>query len=185
MAKSEVFVLEEKGIVILYTGQGRGKTTAALGLCMRVAGWGKKVCIIQFFKSEDFVCGEKIFCREKGIELHSMGIGYTWKKTPQEQKDSLQIAWKLAEEKLQDKSYDLVVLDEVLHVFQKREYSFEDILTEEKLIQALQNRLVMDVVLTGRGASERLIDFSDMVTEMVCIKHPWQKGIAARKGMEY
>ncbi len=186
MAKSEVFGLGEKGIVVIYTGDGRGKTTAALGLCMRAIGWKNKVCVIQFFKSENFICGEKIFCKEKGIEMYSMGIGYSWEKSPEEQRSGIRNAWELAKSKLEDENYDLVVLDEVLHVFGKKEFTVKDILTEEGLKRELQKRpFSMDVVLTGRGAGKVLIDFADMVTEMTLIKHPLQQGIPAKKGMEY
>lgn len=178
--------MKEQGIVIIYTGDGRGKTTASLGLCLRGLGWGRKVCVIQFFKSEEYACGEKLFFKENGLELYSLGIGFSWKKTPVEQRLAIQNAWEFAKQKLNDETYDCIVLDEILHVFKKRNFDVSDILSEQDLMDVLGKRPYgMDVVLTGRGASQTLIDFADMVTEMKCVKHPLEKGIQAKKGMEY
>ncbi len=178
--------MNEKGMVLVYTGDGKGKTTAALGLCMRATGWAKKVCIIQFLKSPEFPCGEKNFCKKQGIELHSVGIGYSWKKTEEEQKESMKKAWKLAQEKLADSSYNLVVLDEMNNVLAGKRIDFSDILTEESLLSILEKRpFSMNVVLTGRDAGEKIMDYADLVTEMKLRKHPLKQGVEARKGIEF
>lgn len=178
--------MNEKGMILVYTGDGKGKTTAALGLCMRALGWSKKVCIIQFLKSQEFPCGEKNFCKQEEIELHSTGIGYSWKKTVEEQKASMKGAWSFAQEKLSDNSYDLVVLDEINNVLSGKRIDFSDIITEDALLSILKKRpFTMNVVLTGRGAGEKMIEYADLVTEMKMLKHPLKLGIEARKGIEF
>lgn len=174
----------EKGLVLVYTGDGKGKTTAALGLCMRAIGWEQTVCIIQFLKSPEFECGEKLFCKKNNIELYSTGIGYSWTKSMEEQKEALQKAWEFAKQKLSDKKYQFVILDEINHILCKQQYS--DIINEQSLISVLNSRpFEMNVVLTGRNAPKKIIDYADLVTEMNAIKHHFEKGIQARKAVEY
>lgn len=176
----------QKGIVMIHTGDGKGKTTAALGLMLRNIGWGKKVCVIQFLKSPEFECGEKLFCREHKIELISTGIGYSWTKTPQEQREALQKAWALAKSKILDSQYDFVMLDEINNVLAEKNFDVSDILTDTEVIAVLKQRPEhMNVVLTGRNAGEMLIEYADLVTEMRLLKHPYEKGIPATKGIEY
>lgn len=176
----------EKGLVLVYTGDGKGKTTAALGLCMRAIGWEQKACIIQFLKSPEFKCGEKLFCQKNKIELHSTGIGYSWTRSVEEQKEALKKAWKLAKQKLSSKQYQLVILDEINNVLCENRFNWSDIINEESLISVLNARpFEMNVVLTGRNAKEKIIDYADLVTEMKAIKHPFEKGIQARKAIEY
>ncbi len=178
--------MEKKSTVIVYTGDGKGKTTAALGLLVRFLGWGKKVCVVQFLKSPDFQCGEKLFFQELGVELYSTGIGYSWTKSAKEQREALRRAWKLAEEKLADASYDLVILDEINNVFAEKKFDVSDILTPEGLFERLgEGKAAKTVVLTGRNAPQAVIDRADLVTEMKCIRHPYDSGVEAQKGIEY
>lgn len=178
--------MERKGLVLIHTGEGKGKTTAALGMVMRSSGWGQKVCIIQFLKSPDFVCGEKQFCKQHGIELYSTGIGYSWTKTPEEQRKSIQNAWDFAKSKIKNASYDLIVLDEINHLFSEKQFSISDFLTPEEVEKTLQARPEhQTVILTGRNAPEGLIACADLVTEMKMVKHPYEKGVPAAKGIEY
>lgn len=171
-------------LVIVHTGDGKGKTTAALGLVMRAVGWSKKVCIIQFLKSPDFECGEKKFCYDQNIEIYSTGIGYSWTKSQQEQNEALQKSWKFAKQKLADSSYDLVVMDEINHVVSSNER--DGIITADELIFILKNRPEnMNVVLTGRNACEKIINFADTVTEMKMVKHHYNEGVTAKKGIEF
>lgn len=178
--------MAKESIVIIHTGDGKGKTTAALGLCLRAMGWNKKVCVIQFLKSSDFKTGERKFFETHGIEMHTMGIGYTWKHTEEEQRSALENAWKLAVEKLNTSSYELILLDEILGALSAQVAYEKPVFNEDMLISTLKKRpSSMDVVLTGRGASENLIAFADLVTEMKMIKHPYSSGIKARAGIEY
>ena len=173
-------------MVLLYTGQGKGKTTAAIGLCIRALGWEKKVCMIQFLKSPDFESGEIKSLKKLNIELYQTGIGYSWTKTPQQQIECIQKAWRLCKEILLCGKYDMVILDEIVNVFCMKTLCVSDFLTEQDLIAVLQNtKKTMDIVLTGRNASKKLIEYVDLVTEMKAVKHYYQKGIKAIKGLEY
>lgn len=173
-------------MVLLYTGKGKGKTTAAIGLCIRALGWGKKVCMIQFLKSPDVECGEINILKKIGIDLYQTGIGYSWTKTSEQQKECIKKAWELSKNILFSKKYDMVVLDEIVNVFCMKSVTVCDFLTEQHLMEVLENRRnTIDVVLTGRNASNQLIEYADLVTEMKEIKHYYQKGIKAIKGLEY
>ena len=173
-------------MVLLHTGDGKGKTTAAMGLCLRAVGWGKNICMIQFLKSPDFLCGESKMLEKIGVELHQTGIGYSWTKTEQQQRESLPKAWELTKEKLFCSKYDMIVLDEIVNVFSMKTVSVNDFLTEEDLIMALEKRKkTIDVVLTGRNADKKLIEYADLVTEMKAVKHYYQNGVTAKKGLEY
>ncbi len=173
-------------MVLLHTGDGKGKTTAAMGLCLRAVGWGKNICMIQFLKSPDFLCGESKMLEKIGVELHQTGIGYSWTKTEQQQRESLKKAWELTKEKLFCSKYDMIVLDEIVNVFSMKTVSVNDFLTEEDLIMALEKRKkTTDIVLTGRNAGKKLIEYADLVTEMKAVKHYYQNGVTAKKGLEY
>lgn len=176
----------EKGLVIVYTGEGKGKTTAAFGLCVRALGWGKKVCVIQFMKSPDFVCGEKEFCKQNHIPLYTLGIGYSWKHSPEVQAANIKKAWEFTEEMIRYSDYDLVILDEINVVLSQQRKVCPPIVEEEMVIEALKQRPEkMDVVLTGRGAGEKLMAYADTVSEIKCVKHAYEQGIVAKKGIEY
>lgn len=178
--------MDKKSTVIVYTGDGKGKTTAAFGLAVRFLGWGKRVCVVQFLKSPDFPCGEKLFFEKLGIELYSTGIGYSWTKSVRQQREALRRAWELAKEKLADTSYDLVILDEINNVFAEKKFEVSDILTPQALFSLLEEgKSEKTVVLTGRNAPQAVIDRADLVTEMKCIRHPYDKGVEAQKGIEY
>ncbi len=173
-------------MILLYTGQGKGKTTAAIGLCIRALGWEKKVCMIQFLKSPDTESGEIKLLKKLNLELYQTGIGYSWTKTPQQQKECIQKAWQLCKKILLCGKYDMVILDEIVNVFCMKTVCVSDFFTEDDLIAVLQNtKNTMDIVLTGRNASKKLIEYADLVTEMKCVKHYYQKGIKAVKGLEY
>lgn len=177
--------MEEKGMVLVYTGDGKGKTTAALGLCFRALGWGKKVCVIQFLKSKEYVCGERLFLEKIGVPCYTMGIGFSWTQSEEEQKKAVEQAWQLVKKILSEDTYDLVVLDEINHVLREGSI-FSEIIDCEKMVDVLKNRpQTMDVVLTGRGARGEICAFADLVTEMKAVKHPYEKGVSARKAMEF
>ena len=174
----------EKGLVIVFTGNGKGKTTAALGMALRTIGHGHKVAIIQFIKGAWETGEEKAFKKlSTNIAWHSLGEGFTW-ETQNRIKDQTLVkkAWELAKVYLQDKTYKLVILDEI-NIALKLGY-----ITAEEIISFIKNLKDKKehCVLTGRGAPKLILDFADLVTEMKLIKHPFkEQGIKAQKCIEY
>jgi cob(I)alamin adenosyltransferase len=172
----------KKGLLIVNTGDGKGKTTAALGMALRAAGNGLKVCFIQFIKGS-WKYGElEAVKRFKDlIDFHVMGKGFTWKSENLE-KDiaAARTAWVFAQEAMVAKRHDLVVLDEFTYLLT---YGMLDV---EPVLAFLANRADgMHVVITGRGAPQALLDAADLVTEMRVVKHPYKSGIKAQKGVEF
>jgi cob(I)alamin adenosyltransferase len=173
--------VERSGLVILYTGNGKGKTTAALGMMLRAWGRGMRVCMLSFIKAETANFGEERAAKKLGIELIPMGGGFTWLSKDIEQDKALaRKCWDLCRQKIDSGQYDIVVLDEITYPIT---YGWLDV---EEVIQALRARPAgLHVVLTGRDAHQRLIDFADLVTEMREIKHPFQSGIKAQPGVDF
>ncbi len=168
------------GYIHVYTGNGKGKTTAAFGLAMRAAGRGKKVCIIQFMKP-DRGYGEQISARKLGIEVHPMGRDrFVNKNNPDEVDVKLASeALELARNKLKE-GYDLLILDEINVAVDFNLIAMDDVLD---LLSEIPDRT--EVVLTGRYARKEIIDRADLVTEMREIKHYFRNGVIAREGIEY
>lgn len=179
---SEITV-QNPGLVIVFTGDGKGKTTAALGLAVRALGHGFPVCMIQFIKGS-WKYGELETAKSfDGLfELHVMGRGFTWKSGDLEKDIALaREGWELAKKTIRAGKHSLVILDELTYLITYQmidEQEVLDFLKEEKPEE-------MHVVITGRGASERLQEAADLVTEMRAIKHPYSKGIKAQAGIEY
>jgi cob(I)alamin adenosyltransferase len=173
---------QEKGLLIVHTGAGKGKTTAALGLAFRALGQGMRVGIVQFIKGA-IVTGEAALAARlaPALEMHTMGDGFTW-NTQDREKDtaSARKAWEKAVALLRDESFDLVVLDE-LNVVLKHHY----LPLEEVLEELRRKRPMVHVVVTGRNACDELIDLADLVTEMKLVKHPYRAGVKAQKGIEF
>lgn len=174
-----------KGLVIVYTGNGKGKTTAALGIALRAAGHGKKILIIQFIKS--FLnYGELKFVKKFkcGIEIKTMGKGYVkikGDKFPfEEHTRSAKQALEFAKEQIQSKKYDIIVLDEINIALEKKLIPIKDV---SELIQ--QKPPDLHLILTGRSAPNKLIQLADLVSEVKEVKHPFNKGILAQKGIEF
>lgn len=171
---------ESRGVVLINTGNGKGKSSAAFGLVARALGHGMKVGVVQFIKGS-FSTGEEAFFRRfPEVSYHVMGEGYTW-ETQDRERDiaAASRAWEQALAFLTDPEYGLVVLDEI-NIALKLEY-----LDVEQVLAALRVRPTMQhVVLTGRGAPEALIAYADTVTEMRDVKHAYRAGIKAQKGME-
>ena len=172
---------KRKPLVILYTGNGKGKTTAALGLLLRAWGRGMKVVMLSFIKSETANFGEEQAAHKLGIELIPLGAGFTWlSKDIEKDKALARRCWELCKEKIGSGAYDVVVLDEVTYPIS---YGWLDI---DEVIDTLRRRPPdLHVVLTGLDAPQKLIDFADLVTEMREVKHPFQAGEKAQPGVDF
>ena len=170
----------ERGVVIVNTGNGKGKSTAGFGMIARALGHGMKVGVVQFIKGS-FSTGEEAFFRRfPEVSYHVMGEGFTW-ETQDKERDitSASAAWKIACDLLQDDSIAVVLLDELNIALKYKYIQIEDVLT------ALRNRPTQQhVVITGRGAPEALIEFADTVTEMNLLKHAYHAGVKAQNGVE-
>ncbi|HUM40306.1 MAG TPA: cob(I)yrinic acid a,c-diamide adenosyltransferase [Nitrospira sp.] len=173
---------EEKGLLIVHTGAGKGKTTAALGMALRVLGHGMKVAVVQFIKGAIDTAEERIL-RSFGdrVTFLRMGEGYTW-ETQDRERDTrcAQEAWAKACELLADPSYAMVILDEFNIVLQHGYVDLDQVLPRVQARPPMQH-----VVITGRGAPPGLIEAADLVTEMKQVKHPFRKGIKAQAGVEF
>lgn len=173
---------EERGVAVLLTGNGKGKSSSAFGMVLRALGYGQKVAVVQFIKGVQ-LSGEEIYIKEQcpQVEFYQMGTGFTWNT----QDRSADIAasertWEYAEKYLKDESIDLVVLDELTYMIG---YKYLD---EAKIIEAIRNRPVeQSVVVTGRGGGSLLQGVVDTVSEVKDIKHAYKSGVKARKGVDY
>tara|TARA_Y100000589_G_scaffold54104_1_gene44924 strand:- start:28 stop:720 length:693 start_codon:yes stop_codon:yes gene_type:complete len=174
---------KEKGLIIINTGLGKGKTTAALGMGLRTIGHGHKVAIIQFIKG-GWEPGESLALKMFGdkLKFHACGEGFTW-ETQNRNKDInlVNSSWEKAKNYIKDPTYKLIILDEII-VAIKLGY-----IDENEIINGINFRPELThVVLTGRGASKKLIDSADLVTEMKLIHHPFrEQGVKAQEGIEY
>ena len=173
---------EERGLVLLLTGDGKGKSSSAFGMVMRSLGYGYKVGIVQFIKGQQ-LSGEEIFIKDKHPEVrfYQMGTGFTW--DTQDRSGDIEAAkrtWKEASEMLSDESLHLVILDEITYMLA---YKY---LEEEMMIEAIKNRpFNQTVVLTGRGGGSAIRELADTVSEINDIKHAYRDGIKARKGVDF
>lgn len=173
----------EQGLIIIHTGNGKGKTTAALGMVMRSLGHGFRVAIVQFIKGAWEPAEKAVLSRwPDQLEFHAMGEGFTWETQDRERDIELaQAAWEKGRSFLHDPEIQLTLLDEV-NVALKLGY-----LTIEQVLDGLQGKPAMShVILTGRGAPPELIERADLVTEMTLVKHPFrEQGVKAQAGIEY
>jgi len=173
-----------RGLLIVHTGNGKGKTTCALGLMMRAAGQGLRCCMVQFMKSRNDRYGEHLSAEKLGIEVHTMGDGFTWDtKNPEQDRQTARNTWNLCVEKLRSGDYDLLVFDELVYVLGYDMLPLSDVLNEIRAAREAQPAL--HIVVTGRDAPKGLIEAADLVTEMTEVKHPFQAGIRAQKGIEF
>ena len=174
----------KKGLLIVFTGNGKGKTTAALGMALRTIGHGYKVAIIQFIKGGWTTGEEKALQKlSSNISWHSLGEGFTWETQDRVRDEKLvQEAWKMAKTYIKNESYRLIILDEINIATKLGYLASEEIITFLKSINNRKNH----VVFTGRGASESILNFADLVTEMKLIRHPFkEQGIKAQKCIEF
>ncbi len=173
---------EERGVAILLTGNGKGKTSSAFGMVMRALGYGHKVGVVQFIKGQQ-LSGEEIYLRDRcpEVDFYQMGTGFTW-DTQDRQADmaAARETWNVARPMLQDSSYNLVVLDELTYMLAY------DYLPEDEVLAAIADRpREQSVVVTGRGGGSALQDIMDTVSEVREIKHAFNAGIKARQGVDY
>lgn len=173
---------EERGVAILLTGNGKGKSSSAFGMVMRALGYDHKVGVIQFIKGQQ-LSGEEIYLREHcpQVDFYQMGTGFTWDTQDREGDiKAAQETWAVALPMLTDASYDLVVLDEITYMLA---YKY---LPEEAVLNAIANRpRNQSVVVTGRGGGSALQEIMDTVSEVKEVKHAFQAGIKARLGVDY
>ncbi len=171
--------MERHGLIIVHTGDGKGKTTAALGLAMRAFGAGLKVLILQFIKGVKR-SGELQALEILGVEVKQLGLGFITKENFAEQKKSARAALELAKKKISSGAWDLIILDEINYAVKF------GLLDAEEILELIKIRPPqMHLVFTGRDAPPELIDKADLVTEMKLIKHPFKKGIVAQSGIEF
>ena len=174
----------KKGLLIVFTGNGKGKTTASLGMALRTIGHGHKVAIIQFIKG-GWTTGEEKALKNlsSNISWHTLGEGFTWETQDRVRDEELvKEAWQIAKRFITDESYKLIILDEINIATKLGYLSPEEII---KFIKSLNNRK-NHIVLTGRGASESIINQADLVTEMKLIRHPFKdQGIKAQACVEF
>ena len=172
----------ERGVCILLTGNGKGKTSSAFGMVMRALGYGHKVAVVQFIKGEQ-LSGEELYLREQcpQVKFYQMGTGFTW--DTQDRSGDIAAAektWAVAEQALADEQYDLVVLDELTYML-----SFK-YLDKDRVLNALKNRpYEQSLVVTGRGGGSELTELADTVSEVKEVKHAYNEVVMARKGVDF
>lgn len=177
--------MNKNGLTIVYTGKGKGKTTAALGIALRATGYKKKICMIQFIKGS-WHYGEMESSKrlEPEFEMVAIGKGFVGiidDKSPKEDHQKIaKEAIRISNEKIQSGKYDIVILDEINYAVNLNLISLDDVLD---LIKSKPENV--DLVLTGNYAKDEVIEAADLVTEMKEIKHPFQKGIKAKEGIDF
>ncbi|MCL1160862.1 cob(I)yrinic acid a,c-diamide adenosyltransferase [Shewanella chilikensis] len=171
---------EEKGILLVVTGNGKGKSTSGFGTLARAVGHGKQGAVVQFIKGT-WECGERKLLEGAGVKFEVMGTGFTW-DTQDKAKDiaAAEKAWTAAEKWLQDASIDILLLDELTYMVS---YHYLDL---QRVIDALQNRPPMQhVIITGRNCHRQLIELADTVSEVNSVKHAFEAGVKAQPGFDY
>ncbi len=174
--------MKTKGLIAVFTGNGKGKTTSSLGLALRALGHGQRVCIIQFIKGS-WKYGELESAKQFStlLDFHVMGRGFTWKSDDIEKDKQLaREAWDYAKSVIEENRYAMVILDELTYLPHYK------MLDEQEILSVLEKKpKEQHVVITGRYASDALIELADLVTEMKDIKHPYKNGVKAQKGFEF
>ncbi|MGI6367064.1 MAG: cob(I)yrinic acid a,c-diamide adenosyltransferase [Anaerolineae bacterium] len=168
-------------MLIVYTGNGKGKTTAALGLMLRAWGHGLAPCVIQFLKDEQGRWGETLAAERLDIPWYATGAGYTFTtENLEHDRELAQRGWQRAQELIASGAYDLVILDEFTYVL-----AFGWLALPEVLAWLVEHATRTDIVITGRSAPAELVAAADLVTEMQEVRHPYYSGVEARKGIEF
>lgn len=171
-----------KGLVVVNTGEGKGKSSSAFGMVFRAAAWGMRVCVVQFIKGKWKTGEQKAAGRFDNIEWHALGDGFTWDtQNPEQDIATSREIWELCKDKLRSGEFDMLLLDEINYV---TGYGWiagaevADFLREERPEW-------MHVILTGRNAAPEVIELADTVTEMKMVKHAFEQGIPATQGIEF
>ena len=170
-----------KGLIVVNTGDGKGKTTAAFGVLFRSLGRNMKCTVIQFVKGK-WKTGERIYAEQiKGLSFHVMGLGFTWEsKDINKDIQAAREAWEKSKEYILDDVHDVVILDELTYTVK---YNWIEV---KEIIDTLKQKPEMKhIIITGRDCHKEIIEIADIVTEMKLIKHPYQNGIVAQKGIEF
>ena len=174
--------LMKKGLLIVNTGDGKGKSTAAFGTILRAWGRGFRICVVQFIKAETGQWGEIKAAKKLGIEWLTTGDGFTWtSKDMDETIARARYGWEVAKEKIASDNYDLIVLDEFTYTLAYNWLDTTDVLKWLRLMRPPE----LHLIITGRSAPDALIQQADLVTEMTLIKHPYEQGIQAQAGIEF
>jgi len=171
---------QEKGLLLVLTGNGKGKSSSAFGMVARALGHGMKVGVCQFIKSRTDTGEEAFFSRQENCDWHVLGDGFTWDTQDRTQDIATSEAgWKVAQGMLSSTQYDLVVLDELTYLLTSNYLDSELVLADINSRSAMQH-----VVVTGRAAADSLCDLADTVSEIADIKHAYRAGIKAQKGID-
>lgn len=174
--------MAQRGLVLVLTGSGKGKSSSAFGMVFRAAGWGMRVCVIQFIKGQWQTGEQKAAAQFDNIEWHALGDGFTWDtKNPEQDVKTTREIWQFCQEKIQSGAYDLVVLDEINYCCG---YQW---LSGQEIVDFIQQHKPenMHLVLTGRNAAPEVIALADTVSELNPIKHAFDQGLKAARGVEF
>jgi cob(I)alamin adenosyltransferase len=168
-------------LLLINTGDGKGKSTAAFGTVIRAVARGWNVAVVQFLKSGEWSVGEEKIARQVGVDWWAMGDGFTWDSDDMEESEAIALtAWQHAAAIIRSGDYELVVLDEVTYPIN---WGWVDL---DEVVEILDGRPdEVNVILTGRDAPQRLVDIADTVTEMRKVKHAYDRGVMARRGIDY
>lgn len=173
---------EERGLVVLLTGNGKGKTSSGFGMVLRALGYDQNVAVVQFIKGVQ-LSGEEMFLKNKmpDVKFYQMATGFTWNTQDREADIAAsERTWAVAKECLQDPQYDLVLLDELTYMVA---YKYLD---EDEIINTIKNRPShQSVIVTGRGGGSKLQEIADTVSEVKDVKHAYRQGIKARQGVDF
>lgn len=173
---------KRKGLIVVNTGEGKGKSSSAFGMVFRAAGWGMKVCVIQFIKGKWKTGEQKAAEKFDNIEWHALGDGFTWDtKNPEQDIKTSREIWELCKAKVQSETFDLILFDEINYC---TGYGW---ITGAEVAEFLQNERPewMHLILTGRNAASEVIEVAHTVTEMTKVKHAFDQGITATQGIEF
>ncbi len=170
----------EKGVLMVITGNGKGKTTAGFGTVARAVGHGKQAAVVQFIKG-NWDCGERKLLEGAGVPFEVMATGFTWDTQNREtDTQAAEKAWAQAEIWLKDERIDLILLDELTYMLS---YHYLDL---ERVLSALKNRPPMQhVIVTGRNCHRQLLELADTVSEIECVRHAFEAGVKAQPGFDY
>ncbi len=173
---------DRNGIVLVHTGEGKGKSSSAFGVVFRAAGWGMKVCVIQFIKGK-WKTGEQIAAEKfDNIEWHALGDGFTWNtENPTQDLQTSRDIWEFCKEKVRSHEFDLIVFDEINYCCS---YSW---ISGQEIADFIRSEKPswMHLILTGRNAPQEVINVAHTITEMKSLKHAFESGIKAQQGIEF